>query len=137
MSTGLKVLLQTLIPPADAAPEALAAWRMVVFIALITIGGGLFTHITLTNGWMGVDPAYARYSEVHEIKEEMRSQTRRSLEIDVLNLRVRQCEALATGNQDAARFAGETLQERRLEFARVANHAYPLPSCREVGVSTQ
>lgn len=111
-------------------------WRMGVFMALLGLAAVLSTHISMTSGLFGEEKAFASQSDLAEIKVDMAGITRRSIEIDILNLRVRQCEALAASNQDAARFAGETLQARRLEYAQVTSRPYPLPSCREVGVDT-
>jgi hypothetical protein len=107
---------------------------MVVFFALIIYAAMLMAHIALANGWWIEGYAYAKRSELTELRQEVRSQSRRSLEIDILNLRVRQCRALADSNPEAARFAGETLQDRRIEYSEMTERQYPLPTCREVGV---
>lgn len=132
----LRQFWTTLVPPVNATDEALAMWRMGVFMAIVGLAAILSAHISVSSGLLGEERGFATQAAVGSLRSEMEGLTRRSLEIDILNLRVRQCEAMGNGNQDAARFTGETLQERRVEYAQVTERTYPLPSCREVGVDT-
>lgn len=134
MGTAIKNIFGLLIPPADSSPERINAWRTAVFVALLAISLVLVGHISQTTGWLGIESQWAKESELDQLRAEVKIMSRRNLESDLLNSRIRQCRAMSANNTDAARYAGELLQSLRLEYLGTHGHSYPLPTCREAGV---
>lgn len=134
--------LTAAIPPADAADLHVTRWRLV--IALMVMFASV--HVPLSCGWLPfVWSGFAQADDLRELRvtiEEkqaemaasLKAQQQRQIEDALLDMRARQCAAIAAENVEAKRFAAERMDELQSDWRKLVGETrnYPLPTCDEL-----
>lgn len=135
--------LAVAIPPADASDRHVTRWRLAVGLISMSMPLALAVHILMSCGYIG--PGFAQARDLQDLKiavEEkdrairtsLEKQERRQIEDALLDMRARQCVAIAANNTEAKRFAAEKMDELQSDWRALVGVTtnYPLPTCEEL-----
>ncbi len=98
-------------------------------ISVVAAIGVLGLHLT---GMLPGNIGYASEEQVQVVVGRMDRLDRRYLQGQIMDTRIRQCQALKDNNQSARVYWLENLNELLLEFERLTGKAYRLPGCDEI-----
>lgn len=89
----------------------------------------LTAHILLACGFFAsVYPGFALASDVQQMREERRVERETDLEQKILEVRTKQC----TSEAPVRTLHTDTLQKMLVEYNKLTNRNYPLPSCEDL-----
>jgi hypothetical protein len=115
-------------PSGNANGREVTAWRWTVAIITGATALSLATHIALACGFIvGIHPGFALASDVEAMRIERKLERETDLEAKILDIRLKQC----TSDTTIRSLHTQTLQKMLIEYAKLANGQYPLPSCED------
>lgn len=118
-------------PPHHAAGRELTRWRWMVAVAIVSTASGLALHIALACGFFAPwYPGFAKADSQKKVEEQLQEMRAESIESQLWNLRIKQCEAWAE-NKPTITFT-EKIREVQKKYVGIAGAPYQLPDCREL-----
>ena len=153
MWDAIKNILTSIAPPRDIDPERVYQWRVTVAMLVVAIGAVSMINALLLFGFV---PAF--FAGLVPVNSQALLELQRSQKTDLAsisaqisgfanaliasqvatlnqqmyNLRIMQCNALKSGNREAARSHGQQLQELAAQFRNLAHYDYALRPCAEL-----
>jgi hypothetical protein len=152
----IKGFAVALIPPRDGDAERSYKWRVTVATLIFALGGVTLANTVLTWGmvpWIFLGFArvdtvvgierdqveFARKADVAKITaqidrigEALTMAQIATLDQQIYNLRVMQCNAIKNGNREASLSHGDQLRSLQAQFRVLAQYDYPLRPCSEL-----
>jgi hypothetical protein len=103
-------------------------WAVAIIIGVNSVS--LTLHILLACGLLPwAFPGFANASDIRQVQEERRAEREADLESQILATREKQCSTKGA----ALTSYTVALQKLRIEYNKVTNREYPLPSCEGFG----
>ena len=153
MWEAIKNILTSIAPPRDIDPERVYQWRVTVAMLVVAIGAVSMINALLLFGFV---PAF--FAGLVPVNSQALLELQRSQKTDlasisaqitgfgnaliesqvatlnqqIYNLRVMQCNAIKAGNREAASSHGQQLQELAARFRNLAHYDFMLRPCAEL-----
>ena len=120
-----------LVPPSDGATDRhVRAWRVYMAVMTSLTALGLSFHIALACGLLAPwYPGFASAAEVHALQEAAKQDRVTRLQVEILDLRQKQCRAEA--GSEIKRLLTIPLQDNLQTYKTLTGVDYPLPACSD------
>lgn len=129
---GILQIVSAVWPSKLSTKAAVTNWRYTVAssILLLFITGGFFSAAAL--GMLPWFPGFAFASAIEDLDERINSIDIRAINSDLLDLRTRQCRAIADHNEPAMNFAARQMLTLKADYVKVTGSHWQTPSCDEL-----